>query len=276
MSNPTPISFEFFPPKTAAGLEKLQQTAESLLQHQPEYFSVTFGAGGSTCDSTFATVKQLQTVCKNITPHLSCISSSKQQLTELLKQYANIGVKHILALRGDRPSGAGLSAGDMQYGAELVSLIREQYGADIHISVAAYPETHPESADMHSEITHFKHKVQAGANSAVTQYFYNSDAYFNFCDLCQTNNIDIPIIPGIMPIYGLERLQRFSAMCGAEIPRWLEKSLKARVNKADDFEKFSIELVSKLCQKLIAGGAPALHFYTLNQAEYCKKVIASL
>lgn len=272
-----PISFEYFPPKTTVGDEKLQQVAKQLAENNPQYFSVTFGAGGSTCKRTQDTVAMLQnTTSVPVAPHLSCISSDAAEITAILEHYQNMNVQRIVALRGDHPSGSGASCGSMRYGSDLVSLIRKQCNAEMHIAVGAYPEAHPESENILSEIKYFKQKVLAGANSAITQYFYNPDAYFRFCDLCQKENITIPIIPGIMPIYNLNNLQRFSKVCGAEIPKWLQQSLLPYATDQDAQQQIGIEFLTKMCDRLISGGAPALHFYSLNQAPVCQRLLKQI
>lgn len=278
MSNTTvPISFEFFPPKTTAGIEKLVATACKLAEHKPAYVSVTFGAGGSSCSKTFDTVRLLQQHLDcEVVPHLSCINLERDDIIRRLDRYQKHGIKRIVALRGDRASGSGIAQGDLKFGSDLVTLIRQHCGNEMQISVAAYPESHPESQDLYHDIQHFKHKVQQGADNAITQYFYNLDAYANFCQQCTQQTIDIPIIPGIMPIYSLENLQRFSNLCGAEIPRWLQQSLVAYQNDIDSLRELGIEVVARLCQQLIAAGAPGLHFYSLNQANVCDKILRTI
>ncbi len=259
------ISFEFFPPKTAEGVAKLREARQQLAQLQPKFFSVTFGAGGSTRDRTLETVLEIQGEGYEAAPHISGISSSKEEIAALLKQYQQNNIKHLVALRGDIPSGEA-SAGDFRYASELVAFIRQQSGDWFEIEVAAYPEFHPESSSASSDLKHFKSKVDAGANAAITQYFYNADAYFRFVDQCTSLGIDIPIVPGIMPIYNFTQLARFSSVCGADIPRWLRLRLQDFGDDLPSLRAFGIDVVTELSEKLIAGGAPGLHFYTLNQA----------
>lgn len=259
------ISFEFFPPKTAEGVAKLREARQQLAQLQPKFFSVTFGAGGSTRDRTLETVLEIQREGYEAAPHISGISSSKEEIAALLKQYQQNNIRHLVALRGDIPSGEA-SAGDFRYASELVAFIRQQTGDWFEIEVAAYPEFHPESSSASSDLKHFKSKVDAGANAAITQYFYNADAYFRFVDQCTSLGIDIPIVPGIMPIYNFTQLARFSSVCGADIPRWLRLRLQDFGDDLPSLRAFGIDVMTELSEKLIAGGAPGLHFYTLNQA----------
>lgn len=259
------ISFEFFPPKTAEGVAKLREARQQLALLHPKFFSVTFGAGGSTRDRTLETVLEIQGEGYEAAPHISGISSSKEEIAALLQQYQENNIKHLVALRGDIPSGEA-SAGDFRYASELVAFIRQQTGDWFEIEVAAYPEFHPESSSPSSDLKHFKSKVDAGADSAITQYFYNADAYFRFVDQCQSLGIDIPIVPGIMPIYNFTQLARFSSVCGADIPRWLRLRLQDFRDDLPSLRAFGIDVVTELSEKLIEGGAPGLHFYTLNQA----------
>jgi len=265
--HPQEFSFEFFPPKTEQGLEKLKATCEQLNQLKPKFFSVTFGAGGSTRDRTFDTVVNFQkTYHTDFAPHISCIASTKAELTELLHAYVKNNIRRIVVLRGDRPSGV-MSSGEMKHANELVAFIREVTGDHFFIEVAAYPEFHPESRTPETEIRHFKAKVGAGANSALTQYFYNPDSYFHFVDLCEKAGIQIPIVPGIMPITNFEQLARFSDGCGTEIPRWIRKSLEAYGDDLTSIRAFGLDVVTNLCARLLEQGAPGLHFYTMNQVE---------
>lgn len=261
------ISFEFFPPKTVEGMKSLHQTAKVLADFAPKFFSVTYGAGGSTRQGTIDTVTLLQ---KNldvaVAPHLACIGSNRAELLEILQQFKGMGVKRIVTLRGDLPSGMG-QAGEFKYAVELVQLIRELTGDHFHIEVAAYPEFHPQAKNAIDDVIRLKEKFAAGANSAITQYFFNADAYFYFLDKCAEQGISKPIIPGIMPISNLEKLARFSSMCGAEIPRWLYQRLDAYADDHESMKSFSVDVVSNLCEQLIKGGAPGLHFYTLNHAD---------
>ncbi len=260
-------SFEFFPPKTEEGISKLTATSRALAAVKPRFFSVTFGAGGSTRDLTFGTVIELQKSSGIITaPHLSCISSTRENIREMLHGYRDKGINHIVALRGDMPSGMG-EAGEFRYANELVTFIREETGEHFHIEVAAYPEYHPQATSPDKDLENFKRKVDAGASSAITQYFYNPDAYFRFIDRCMSVNIDIDIVPGIMPITNYFQLARFSDACGAEIPRWIRKRLEAYGENLESIRAFGEEVVTSLCKELLDKGAPGLHFYTLNRAE---------
>ncbi len=262
----TSFSCEFFPPRTEAGAEKLLLTQQALNDAMnPEYYSVTFGAGGTTRDSTLEIVKLLSERKISVAPHISCIGSSKQQISELLDNYKTIGVTRLVTLRGDIPD-TGDSTGELSHASELVSFIRERSDDHFTIEVAAYPEYHPESVSPQSDFEHFKEKVSAGANGAITQYFYNIDAYSRFMDNCQRENISIPVTPGIMPITNFESLTRFSDTCGAEIPRWIRKQLEAYAGDKESLQSFGVDVVSKLCNQLLDQGAPGLHFYTLNQS----------
>jgi methylenetetrahydrofolate reductase (NADPH) len=267
-----PVSFEFFPPKTADGIANLRETRAQLASFNPEFFSVTFGAGGSTRDRTMETVFEIQAEGHEAAPHISCISSSKEEIRDLLIAYKNKGIKRLVTLRGDVPSGE-VSAGDFKYAAELVAYIRKETGDWFHLDVAAYPEFHPEATSAAKDIANFKHKVEAGANSAITQYFYNADAYFRFLDSTSKEGIKIPIVPGVMPIYNYTQLARFSAICGAEIPRWLRLRLEAYEDDLPSLRAFGVDVVSDLCETLLASGAPSLHFYTLNQAGIISTII---
>ena len=259
-------SFEFFPPKTEDGINKLAATSKALAAVQPRFFSVTFGAGGSTRDRTFETVISLQKDSGiDTAPHLSCISSTRENILEMLNGYRNRGINHIVALRGDMPSGMG-EAGEFRYANELVTFIREETGDHFHIEVAAYPEYHPQATSPDKDLANFKCKVDAGASSAITQYFYNPDAYFRFIDRCNSIGIDIDIVPGIMPITNYYQLARFSDACGAEIPRWIRKRLEAYGENLESIRAFGEEVVTSLCAQLLEKGAPGLHFYTLNRA----------
>lgn len=259
------ISFEFFPPKTAEGIAKLRETRTQLALLNPKFFSVTFGAGGSTRDRTLDTVLEIQAEGHEAAPHISCISSSKEEIVSLLDQYQAHGIRRLVALRGDLPSGEA-STGDFRHANELVAFIRQQTGDFFQIEVAAYPEFHPESRSSSADLEHFKRKVDAGANAAITQYFYNVDAYFQFLERTAALGITIPIVPGIMPIYNITQLSRFSDVCGAEIPRWLRLRLQDYGDDIASIRALGLEVVSGLCEKLLAGGAPGLHFYTLNQS----------
>jgi len=261
------LSCEFFPPRTEAGVEKLLTTQQSLSDaFQPAYYSVTFGAGGTTRDSTLEIVKLLTEKNISVAPHISCIGSSKQQLNDLLEIYKSLGVTRLVTLRGDIPE-TGESTKELSHANELVSFIRKTTGDHFTIEVAAYPEYHPESESPQSDFEYFKNKVAAGANGAITQYFYNIDAYLRFMDNCQKNNITIPITPGIMPITNFASLTRFSDVCGAEIPRWIRKQLEAYADDVDSLQAFGLDVVSNLCNQLLTEGVPGLHFYTLNRAD---------
>ena len=268
MTHTKPVySFEFFPPKTPEGITKLAATSKLLAALQPRFFSVTFGAGGSTRDHTFETVLDLQ---KNTgieaAPHLSCICSTRENIRKALAAYQETGISHMVALRGDMPSGM-FEAGEFRYANELVAFIRQETGDHFHLEVAAYPEYHPQASSPDRDLTNFKRKVDAGANSAITQYFYNPDAYFRFVERCSNAGIDIPIVPGIMPITNYHQLARFSDACGAEIPRWIRKRLEAYGEDTASIRAFGEEVVTNLCAQLLREGAPGLHFYTLNRAE---------
>jgi methylenetetrahydrofolate reductase (NADPH) len=262
------FSCEFFPPKTEQGMEKLFSTAEIFKQKiNPAFFSVTFGAGGSTRETTYNAVTKIQqhTGCE-VAPHLSCIGSSKEQLKDILDEYKSQGVKRIVTLRGDMPSGT-VCHGDFNYAIELVKFIREQYGNHFSLEVAAYPEVHPQARSASKDLQHFKDKVNAGANSAITQYFYNIDSYYYFVDNCEKAGLNLPIVPGIMPITNFSNLARFSESCGAEIPQWLRRKLESYADDVDSIKDFGADFVSEMCQKLLDIGAPGLHFYTMNQTE---------
>ncbi len=275
MKQNLPLSFEFFPPKTADGIANLRETRAQLAQYNPEFFSVTFGAGGSTTDRTKETVFEIQAEGYQAAPHISCISSSKEEIRELLSAYQAKGIKRLVTLRGDVPSGE-VSVGDFKYANELVSFIRQETGDWFHLEVAAYPEFHPEALSAAKDMANFKRKVEAGADSAITQYFYNADAYFRFIDECEADGITIPIVPGIMPIYNYTQLARFSGVCGAEIPRWLRLRLEAYADDLPSLRALGVDVVSELCETLLAWGVPSLHFYTLNQAGTISKIIDNL
>lgn len=270
-----PLSFEFFPPKTADGITNLRETRAQLATFKPEFFSVTFGAGGSTRDRTMETVYEIQAEGVAAAPHISCISSSKDEIRELLTAYKAKGIKRLVTLRGDVPSGE-VSVGDFKYANELVAFIRKETDDWFHIEVAAYPEFHPEATSAAKDIANFKRKVEAGANSAITQYFYNADAYFRFVDTAKKEGIDVSIVPGVMPIYNYTQLARFSGICGAEIPRWLRLRLEAYADDLPSLRAFGTDVVSELCATLLDSGAPSLHFYTLNQAGIISTIIENI
>ncbi|MGE8280833.1 MAG: methylenetetrahydrofolate reductase [NAD(P)H] [Stenotrophomonas sp.] len=272
----TAISFEFYPPKTDDQRAQLDRTAAKLKAHAPEYVSCTFGAGGSTLSYTSETVRHLnQHHGLQAAPHLSCVGGTREEIRELLKLYRAIGVKRIVALRGDLPSGMGFP-GDLRYASELISFIRAEHGDAFRIEVGAYPETHPQANDALADLRHFKTKIDAGADAAITQYFYNADAYFHFVDAVGKLGVDVPIIPGVMPISNFSQLRRFSEQCGAEIPRWISKRMQAYGDDAESVRDFGADVVASLCDRLIAGGAPSLHFYTLNLAKPTNAVLQRL
>ncbi len=275
MSKHIPLSFEFFPPKTADGIANLRETRVQLAKFKPEFFSVTFGAGGSTTDRTKETVFEIKAEGHEAAPHISCISSSKDEISELLTAYKAKGIKRLVTLRGDVPSGE-VSVGDFKYANELVTFIRQETGDWFHLEVAAYPEFHPEALSAAKDMANFKRKVEAGANSAITQYFYNADAYFRFVDSCRKDGIDVPIVPGVMPIYNYTQLARFSGVCGAEIPRWLRLRLEAYADDMPSLRALGVDVVSELCERLLAWGVPSLHFYTLNQAGVISNIINNI
>lgn len=261
------FSFEFFPPKTDKGSENLAKVRDSLAALNPAFFSVTYGAGGSTQDCTLQTVLDIQKqTAIPAAPHLSCVGSSKSQIREILNTYIKNGIKRIVALRGDLPSGMQ-DIGEFQYANELVAFIREETGNHFQIEVAAYPEMHPQAPDFATDLENYANKIRAGADRSITQYFYNTDAYFYFVDSCQKKGIDAPVVPGIMPITNFVQLARFSDGTGAEIPRWLRKRLEGYGDDLDSITKLGTEFVSSMCERLLEGGAPGLHFYTMNRTE---------
>ncbi len=259
------FSFEFFPPKTEEGAEKLRAVREEFGKLSPRYFSVTFGAGGSTQQGTLDTVKEISAAGYGAAPHLSCIGSTRENIRRILDTYRSHGIRHIVALRGDMPSGMR-EAGEFRYANELVAFIREETGDHFHIEVAAYPEFHPQAPGAAADLANFKRKVEAGADSAITQYFYNPDAYFRFIDDCERLGLSLPIVPGIMPITNYKQLARFSDACGAEIPRWIRKRLEDFGDDRESIRAFGEDVVSTLCRQLLDAGAPGLHFYTMNVA----------
>ncbi|MCD9033799.1 methylenetetrahydrofolate reductase [NAD(P)H] [Luteimonas sp. Y-2-2-4F] len=271
-----PISFEFYPPKTDEQRAQLDRAAERLKAHAPDYVSCTFGAGGSTLSYTPETVRRLhQQHGFEAAPHLSCVGGTREEIRELLKLYRAIGCRRLIALRGDLPSGMG-HAGDLRYAAELVAFVRAETGGHFRIEVAAYPETHPQAEDAQTDLRHFKAKVDAGADAAITQYFYNADAYFRFVEDARRLGVEVPVVPGVMPIGNFAQLRRFSEACGAEIPRWIGKRMAGYGDDAAAVREFAADLVAALCRRLIDGGAPALHFYTLNLARPTQAVLARL
>jgi methylenetetrahydrofolate reductase (NADPH) len=272
---PIELSFEFFPPKTQDGIDKLRATRAQLAPLKPKFVSVTFGAGGSTQQGTLDTVLDIAKEGIEAAPHLSCIGSSKDSLREILLQYRSHGIRHIVALRGDLPSGMG-AVGELRYASELVAFIREETGDAFHIEVAAYPEYHPQARSPRHDLQAFVQKVKAGANSAITQYFYNADAYFRFVEDARKLGVDVPIVPGIMPITNYSQLMRFSEMCGAEVPRWIAKRLESFGDDRDAIREFGLDVVTDLCRRLVDAGVPGLHFYTLNGAAATKTICERL
>ena len=263
--HPRTFSFEFFPPKTAEGKDKLRATWKQLGQLKPRFFSCTFGAGGSTREGTLETVIEIRAAGFEAAPHLSCVASSRADLKAQLERYRSHGIQHIVALRGDLPSGLA-APGELRYANELVEFIRKESGDTFHIEVACYPEYHPQARSAQEDLANFKRKVEAGANSAITQYFYNAEAYYHFVDRCEAMGLKLPIVPGVMPIGRFSQLARFSDACGAEIPRWIRKKIEGYGDDAASIRAFGLDVVTELCDKLLSAGAPGLHFYTLNQA----------
>ena len=263
---PRNFSFEFFPPRNEDGRAKLHETVEQLAQLKPKFFSVTFGAGGSTREGTYETVKNIQAMGQQAAPHISCIGTTRADIRALLDSYRQLGIRHLVALRGDLPKDAPKTGGDFRYANELVSFIRDETGDEFYLEVAAYPEFHPESPSPDSDIRYFVNKVRAGANSAMTQYFFNIDAYWRFVEECSALGVDVPIVPGIMPITNYKQLARFSDACGAEIPRWIRRRLEGFGEDLDSIRAFGLDVTTELCDKLLEGGVPGLHFYTLNRA----------
>ena len=259
------FSIEFFPPRTAEGKEKLRASWQQLAQLGPRFFSVTFGAGGSTREGTLETVLEIRAAGHQAAPHISCVASTRTEVAAQLERYRAHGIRHLVALRGDLPSGVA-ATGEFRYANELVAFIRESTGDWFRIEVACYPEFHPQTRNAADEIRNFKCKVDAGADGAITQYFYNPDAYFRFVDECRAAGIGLPIVPGIMPIGNFSQLARFSDACGAEIPRWMRIKLESYRDDSASIRAFGLDAVTALCEKLLAAGAPGLHFYSLNQA----------
>ncbi len=276
MPNSVPVSFEFFPPKTDAGYEKLMTVHSELKSADPEFFSVTYGAGGSTQERTNSTVIELNQRGVQTAPHLSCIGATEATLTALLDRYKDAGIRRIVALRGDLPSGMGGTGGDFRYAADLVRFIRERYDDTFRLEVAAYPEMHPQAPNYDRDVDNFVAKANAGANTAITQYFYSVDAYVHFVNEVRKRECYIDIVPGIMPITQVSNLIRFSDACGADIPRWLRKQLEACGDDSARIQSIGLEVVSSLCRELIDAGAPALHFYTMNRSEPSLAVIDRL
>jgi len=270
-----PVSFEFFPPKTPEGAEKLRAVRQQLYARQPEFCSVTYGAGGSTQEGTFGTVREILAEGFSAASHFSCIGATRESVRGQLAQLKAMGVQRLVALRGDLPSGYG-AGGEFHYASDLVAFIRAETGRDFHIEVAAYPETHPQARSPEADLQAYAAKVRAGADSAITQYFFNADAYVRFVDDTRRLGLDVPVVPGIMPIMGSTQLMRFSDACGAEIPRWIRLRLQAFGDDVASIRAFGLDVVSELCEQLRARGAPALHFYTMNQSgptlELCRRL----
>lgn len=260
-----PISYEFFPPKTPEGAQKLRAVRQQLLVRRPEFCSVTYGAGGSTQSGTFSLVQEIQQEGTNAASHFSCVGASRESVRTELRELQAMGISRLVALRGDLPSGYGLG-GEFQYASDLVAFIRAEFGDAFHIEVAAYPEMHPQARSPQADLQAFATKVQAGADSAITQYFYNADAYFRFVDSVRALGLDIPVVPGIMPITSSAQLLRFSDACGAEIPRWIRLQLQGYGDDTASIKAFGLDVVTELCERLRAQGAPSLHFYTMNQS----------
>ena len=271
----TPISFEFFPPNTPVGSDKLKTVVQDLAVVRPEFFSVTYGAGGSTRDKTLATVKDIAAMGHEAAPHLSCVGSTAAGISEILATYRAQGIKRLVALRGDLPSGTA-TAGEFRYASDLIEYIRKTQGSDWFIEVAAYPEYHPQQRYARKDLEHFAAKVKAGADSAITQFFFNPDAYFHFVDEVRALGVTVPIVPGIMPIHSYAKIAQFAARDGIEIPRWVALKMEGYLDDTASIRAFGIDVVARLCERLIAGGAPGIHFYTLNQSglslEVCKRL----
>jgi len=263
--HPRAFSFEFFPPKTPEGMEKLRATWKQLAQLKPKFFSCTYGAGGSTRDRTLETVLDIGSAGHTAAPHISCVGATRADIAATLDLYKANGIRHIVALRGDLPSGAA-SAGELRYASELVAFIREETGDHFNVEVACYPEFHPQARSPLDDLRNFKRKLDAGADSAITQYFFNADSYFRFVDDCEALGITVPIVPGIMPIGNFSQLARFSDACGAEIPRWLRLKLQSFGDDLASIRSLGLDVVTELCDRLLSAGAPGLHFYTMNQA----------
>src|SRR6266581_567876 len=259
------FSIEFFPPQTPEGIAKLRAARARLAALHPAFFSVTFGAGGSTRDRTLETVLEIRAEGLAAAPHLSCIGSTRDNIRAILEHYRDAGIRRLVALRGDLPSGS-VDVGEFRYANELVEFIRRETGDWFHIEVAAYPEVHPQARSADDDLRNFKRKIDAGANSAITQYFYNADGYQRFVDAAGALGVAVPIVPGIMPVAGYAKLSRFSDNCGAEIPRWMRKKFESYGDDAESIRAFGLDVVTRLCERLLAAGAPGLHFYTLNQA----------
>ena len=272
---PIPVSFEFFPPNTPVGSEKLKTVVAELAAARPEFFSVTYGAGGATRDKTLATVADIAALGHAAAPHLSCIGSTRESIAEILGTYRQQRIRRLVALRGDLPSGTA-TAGEFRYASELIAFIREKEGRDWHIEVAAYPEYHPQERYAKRDLQHFAAKVKAGADSAITQFFFNPDAYFHFVDEVRALGVEVPIVPGVMPFHNFSKIAQFAARDGIEIPRWVALKMEGFLDDAESIRAFGLDVVTKLCRRLIDGGAPGIHFYTLNQSplslEICRRL----
>jgi methylenetetrahydrofolate reductase (NADPH) len=275
MSASVPISFEFFPPNTPVGADKLKGVVADLAAVGPEFFSVTYGAGGATRDKTLATVQAIAGMGFEAAPHLSCVGSTREGIAEILATYRSQGIRRLVALRGDLPSGTAV-AGEFRYAADLIAFVRDTQGADWHIEAAAYPEYHPQQRYARRDLEHFAAKMKAGADSAITQFFFNPDAYFHFCDEVRKLGVEVPIVPGIMPIHNYAKIAQFAQRDGIEIPRWVALKMEGFMDDAASVRAFGIEVVARLCERLVAGGAPGIHFYTLNQSaltlDVCRKL----
>jgi len=275
MALPVPVSFEFFPPNTPVGSEKLKTVVAELAQAKPDYFSVTYGAGGSTRDKTLATVSDIAALGHQAAPHLSCVGSTKQGIADILATYRKQSIRRLIALRGDLPSGTA-TAGEFRYASELIAFIREAQGRDWFIEVAAYPEYHPQQRYARRDLQNFAAKVNAGADSAITQFFFNPDAYFHFVDEVRALGVEVPIVPGVMPFHNFAKIAQFAARDGIEIPRWIALKMEGFMDDAASIRAFGLDVVTRLAERLIAGGAPGLHFYTLNQSaltlEICRRL----
>ena len=271
----TELSIEFFPPQTPEGVEKLRIVRRKLAVLNPTFFSVTFGAGGSTRERTFSVIKEIAAEGFDAAPHVSCVGSTHNNIREILMEYKAAGIRRIVALRGDLPSGMA-EAGEFRYANELVEFIRQETGDHFHIEIAAYPEWHPQARFPRDDLVAFARKAKAGANSAITQYFYNADAYVHFVNEVRTLGVDIPIIPGIMPIASFSKLARFSDACGTELPRWMRRKFEGFGDDSESIRAFGLDIVSDLCERLLKGGAPGLHFYSMNQStltlEICRRL----
>ncbi|MFN3303333.1 MAG: methylenetetrahydrofolate reductase [NAD(P)H] [Roseateles sp.] len=271
----TPVSFEFFPPNTPVGVEKLKTVVQELGALKPQYFSVTYGAGGSTREKTLSAVMDIAGAGFEAAPHLSCVGSTRENIAEILATYRAQNIHRVVALRGDLPSGTA-TAGEFRYASELVRFIRETQGADWHIEVAAYPEVHPQQRYAARDLQHFADKMRAGADGAITQFFFNADAYFHFVDEARRLGVTQPIVPGIMPFHNYGRIAQFAQRDGIEIPRWVQMKMEGFMDDAASIRAFGLDVVARLCERLIQGGAPGIHFYTLNQSgltlELCKRL----